>query len=285
MAPPSILAGCELLERIASGARSLIFRSRELATGRIVAVKYVAIDNKNDYKYLRHIRNEYKILRAIQDKLDHFPPSGIVKAYRFVKKGLFRARKERALVMEYIDGVDLGRENRYPLGQIVDILTQVATSICALHAHGFIHGDIKPENIIVSYDGHATLIDFGFACRAGTIAKSIRGTRDYLAPEQLNKSYLSKKTDLYNFGATMYFLLTGRHVPAMIPPAGNNAHFIAQRKVRPRSLRQIREDIPTDLDEIVLRCVEKEPINRPYGMEAVLTTLSEVRERFVAITP
>jgi len=285
MAPPSILAGCELLERIASGARSLIFRSREIATGRIVAVKYVAIDNKNDYKYLRHIRNEYKTLTAIQDNPDHSPPPGIVRVRRFFKKGLFRSRKERAIVMDYIDGVDLGRESRYPLGQIVDILTQVAASIRSIHAHGFIHGDIKPENIIVSYDGRTTLVDFGFACRDGTIAKSIRGTRDYLAPEQLNKSYLSKKTDLYNFGATMYFLLTGRHVPAMIPPVGNDAHFIAQRKARPSSLRLIRPDIPAALDALVLRCVEKEPINRPSGVEEVLATLSEVRKRFVATTP
>lgn len=280
MAPPSVLAGCELLERIASGARSLIYRAREISTGKIVAVKYLAITEKEDHKYLRHIGNEYKVLRAIQEGPDRTPPKGIVKAHRFVRTGFARSRKERVLVMQYVDGLDLRRENRYPLGQMVDIFTQVANGLSSLHRRTYIHGDIKPENIVVSHDGYATMVDFGFSCRTGTIATSIRGTRDYLAPEQLNKGLLSEKTDLYNFGATMYFLLTGRHIPAMIPALGDNSHFIVQCKAKPAPLRSLREAIPAELDEIVTRCIEKEPIARPSCVEEVLTTLSEVQSKF-----
>lgn len=281
MAPPSVLAGCDLLERIASGARSLIYRARETSTGNIVALKYLAVDKPEDRKYLRHIHNEYKVLRALQEGPDRSPPRGIVKAYRFVRKGLMRSRKERVLVMQYVDGLDLRRENRFPLGQIVDLLTQIAQGLVALHKRGYIHGDIKPENIVVSHDGHATIVDFGFSCPTGSTARSIRGTRDYLAPEQLDKGYLSEKTDLYNFGATMYFLLTGRHVPAMIPALGDNSHFIAHRTTRPAPLRSLRQAIPGELDEIVSRCIEREPVARPSCAEEVLAVLSEVRARFI----
>lgn len=281
MASPSIVAGCRLIERIGAGAKSLIFRACELATGRIVAVKYLDLDNKEAKKYLRHIRNEYHVLRTLRNGSKRSPMEGIVKVYRLVRKGFMRSRKEYALVMQYVDGPDLRRENRYPLGQIVDILTQVAKAVSVIHNQGYIHGDLKPENIVISHDGHATIVDFGFACKAGTLATSIRGTRDYLAPEQLSKGYLTEKTDIYNFGASMYFLLTGRHIPAVVPAQDETALFISRSKAKAPPMRSFRPEVPAPLEAITMRCLEKEPIARPSCIEEVLATLSEVRSTFL----
>lgn len=280
MVSPASLAGCEILERIGVGAESAIYRARERVSQDIVALKHVVIDKQENEKYLRHIRNEYRVLRSLQDGPERTPPPGIVKAHRLLRKGLLRKRKERVLVMDYVDGPDLRREHRYPLGQTVDILTQVARAITALHRRGFIHGDLKPENIVVSHDGQATVVDFGFACAAGSAAGSIRGTRDYMAPEQLNKGRLTEKTDLYNFGASMYFLLTGRYVPAIVPPQGAT-HFLVQRKVKTPPPRSIKPGIPAALDALIMRCLEKEPIERPASMTEALDILSSVRDRFV----
>jgi eukaryotic-like serine/threonine-protein kinase len=280
MPPLTILADCEILERIGSGAASAIYRARERSDGSIVAIKYLVAEDKERQKTLRHVSNEYDILRLLHGDSNH-PPVGIVGVHRLVKKGgPFSRKKERILVMDYVDGLDLRRESRFPFGQIIDILTQVAKSLSYLHSRGYIHGDLKPENIMVDHEGKVTIIDFGFACKSGSMAESIRGTRDYMAPEQLNKGHLSEKTDLYNFGATMYFLLTGRHVPAMIPAQNDKALFIAHEDAHVASPRSLKPGIPIGLDAIVMRCIEKAPVARPSCIDEVLKILEETRDKY-----
>ena len=86
MPPQAHIRGYELLERIGSGAESAIYRARELSSGRIVAIKHVVADNAENEKYLRHVRNEYKVLRSLQDGAGA-PPKGIVRAYRLMNWG------------------------------------------------------------------------------------------------------------------------------------------------------------------------------------------------------
>ena len=119
--------------------------------------------------------------------------------------------------MQYIEGRDLKREGRYPTGQMVHILIGVCDALAALHRLKLIHGDMKPENIMVDSAGKPTVVDFGFSCKVGSRAESIKGTREYIAPEQVDGGQLTEKTDIYNFGASMYFLFAGRHLPAFIP--------------------------------------------------------------------
>jgi serine/threonine-protein kinase len=241
-----------------------------------VAIKDVTVDRREDYKYLGHIRNEFKILRSLQNGPDRSPPEGIVRVYDLLRWGFLRRRKECALVMEFVEGVDLKRERRYPLGQLVDIVTQVARALARVHAKGLIHGDVKPENILVSTSGKVTLVDFGFSCRAGSHLQSIRGTRDYMAPEQVDRGRVTEKTDIYNFGATMYYLFTGRFVPALIAQPGDEAHFIGSRDVDPHPLGTLNPSVPALLEEVVLRCVRKDPFERPSCIEEVQEILTEV---------
>lgn len=277
MPPQASIRGYELFERIGAGAESVIYRARQLSTGRIVAVKHVAVDTRDGYKYLRHARNEYKVLRRLTN--GDAPPGGVIRVYDLLTSGLLRRRKEHVLVMDYIEGLDLRRERRYPMGQMVDILTQVATSLAAIHVRGFIHGDLKPENIVVTPAGKPTLVDFGFSCRVGAKATSIRGTRDYMAPEQIDMDHLTVRTDLYNFGATMYYLFGGRHVPALIAPE-DAQHFITSRQVQTPPLRALNPSIPPTLDNVILKCVEKEIVARPSCIEEVREVLLDVGRRY-----
>jgi len=280
MSPQVRVPGYELMQPVGAGAASIIYRARELATGRIVAVKYVSVEGRENWKYLRHIRNEYRVLRALQDS-DGLPPEGIVRMYRFMRWGRFRRRKQRALVMEYLDGPDLRRERRYPPGQLVDILLKTARALSALHAKEIIHGDVKPENIIVSPKGRVVMVDFGFSCRVGFRAPSIRGTREYIAPEQVERAQLTERTDIYNFGATMYFLFTGRHVPALLPDPDDGL-FIGPRGARPEPPRSLNPDLPAALDKVIMRCLEKDPLGRPSCIEEVMDVLLKVRDQYVA---
>ena len=284
MAPRVHIAGYELLDRLGAGAESMIFRARHIASDRIVAIKHVSVEGRENEKYLRHALNEYRTLRALTTASASLSPNGIVKVYRLIRTPLLwrmRRRKRLSIVMQYVEGMDLRRERRYPIAQIIDIMLQVAKSLSQLHARGIIHGDLKPENIIVGPAGRATLVDFGFSCKAGSPATSIRGTRDYMAPEQVNMGHLSGKTDIYNFGATLYFLLTGRHVPALIPAVGDPSHFIASRDINPMSPRSLNENVPPVLAHIVLRCVKREVIERPACIEEVIDVLAEARSGFL----
>ena len=113
------------------------------------------------------------------------------------------------------------------------------------------------------------------------MATSIRGTRDYMAPEQVNMGHLTARTDIYNFGATMYFLLAGRHVPALIPAQGDNSHFIPANGLNTPAPRSINPRVPPILDQMVLRCVATEPIERPSCMDEVTDVLTELRSAFL----
>jgi len=280
MPPHAHIEGYQLLERIGSGAESAIYRARELSSGRTVAIKHVVVDKPENEKYLRHMRNEYKILRSLQDGAGA-PPKGIVRVYRLMKRGFLRRHREHMLILEYIHGPDMGKERRYPIGQMVNILTDVAGALGALHARGIIHADLKPDNIIVGPGGKPTLVDFGFSCKAGSRMESIRGTRDYMAPEQAERAALTEKTDIYNFGATMYFLFTGRHVPALIPAPGDSSHFLGSLAPRIPSVRSLNPAIPKKLDDMILQCLMKDTLARPSCIEQVGEALVEVGKRYL----
>ena len=276
------IRGYELLEPIGTGAESVIYRAREVSNGSIVAIKDVLVEDPEKLKYLRHVVSEYQTLRRLQNRETGTSPLGIVNVHRLIRSGFMRRKKRYALVMEYIQGYDLRRERRYPFGQIIDILAQVADSISALHSRNIVHGDLKPENIIVNPAGKATIVDFGFSCIAGSMARSIRGTRDYMAPEQVDMGHITEKTDIYNFGATMYFLLTERHVPALIPAAGDSSLFIASEFAGPKSPRSLNPNVPPHLSGMVLQCVKKESHERPSCIEEVKAVLGDVRKEYIA---
>ena len=263
----------------APAAERAIYQARELSSGRIVAVKHVVVDEVKNQKYLRHVRNEYEVLRSLQNGTGA-PPEGIVRVYRLMKLGFLRRHKEHMLIMEYIQGPDMRKERRYPLGQMLEILTGVVRAVAALHARGLIHGDLKPENIIVGPGGKPTLVDFGFSCKAGTRMESIRGTRDYMAPEQVERDRLTEKTDIYNFGAAMYFLFTGRYVPALIAAPGDRSHFIGPRNPHVTPVRSLNPAVPEELDEMILQCVKKDVLARPSCIEEVGEVLTRVRKGY-----
>jgi serine/threonine-protein kinase len=280
MPSPARIQGFEILERLGSGAESAIYRARELSSRRIVALKHVVVSTPENEKYLRHVRNEYKVLRYVQESSNGVPPPGIVQVYDLIRTGFLRRHKEHLLVMQYIEGRDLKREGRYSTGQMVHILIGVCDALAALHRLKLIHGDMKPENIMVDPAGKPTVVDFGFSCKAGSRAESIKGTREYIAPEQVYGGHLTEKTDIYNLGASMYFLFSGRHLAPLIPVPGDTSHFIGPGSEETPSLRSFNASIPWALEDIVQRCVRKDEIARPSCIEEVREALTELSKRY-----
>jgi serine/threonine-protein kinase len=196
----------------------------------------------------------------------------------------WQLRDEPFLVMPRLEGCTLRtllahRRREYGcliggakfLPQSVWLVRQVAAALAALHCRGWLHGDVKPENVLVSPPGHATLIDLGLArklgsreCQGGEV---LAGTLAYVSPESfLPASTLGGESDTYSLGAMLYELLTGQPLFDEADPTG--LALLHLRQV-PADVREAALDVPPELARFVMRMLAKEPLRRPAAEEVV----------------
>lgn len=269
-----ILKRYEIIAQIGVGARSAIYKVRSKKTRQIFAAKVVRANGPEDRKYLRHLDNEFEILKRLQGTGSPHP--NIVVAYSLHRGGLLRS-DYKYMIMEFVPGRNLVQEADYSAAQIMRIFIQVGEAIEYVHQCGFVHGDLKPENIVVDEAFHAKVVDFGFCCPMHTRLSSIRGTREYIAPEQVTGGLMTEKTDVYNFGATLYRVLTGRTVPQLLPGDANDREiFLVAGGARAEAVSDIRSDVPKGVSDIILACCEHRPEDRPRSMREVITGLAGV---------
>ena len=182
------------------------------------------------------------------------------------------------LVMPYLPGGTLrdrlDRERELPVGIALWIARQTAQGLLALHSAGYLHGDVKPANIFLSPEGHATLIDLGFAQspRDATtdVPRSIKGTINYLAPEaMLSSTSVDARSDFYSLGVTLFEMLSGNR-----PFAGDAAEVARQhRQAIPPDLREVSRGVPATVAEFVARLLAKQPIRRPASAHELVDHL------------
>src|SRR5437667_4495151 len=139
-------------------------------------------------------------------------------------------------------------------------------------AMGYVHCDIKPNNILRGEDGKVKIIDFGQSCRIGTIKERIQGTPDFIAPEQVARRPVTIQTDVFNLGATLYWCLTGKHIPTLytVNKKGENSFLVHDRITTPQ---QLNIKVPTALSNLVMDAISTSPSKRPEGMEPFITRL------------
>ncbi len=154
--------------------------------------------------------------------------------------------KELLLSMEYFEGKTLEDSPTLSLGDVLLVFRMVAGGLYAMHQQGYVHCDIKPNNILLSTTGSIKIIDLGQSCRIGTIKPRIQGTPDYIAPEQVRRKPLGPKTDIFNLGATMYWALTGKNVPTLIPK--KNSFGLPIHEVC-RAPHEIKKRIPLNISK------------------------------------
>jgi serine/threonine protein kinase len=154
---------------------------------------------------------------------------------------------------------------------LVLIFNQVAEALVHMHRRGVYHGDLKPSNIMVTKEGQVKLIDFGTACMKGQDKGRIQGTPQYIAPESVIEKVIDERTDIYNFGATMYRMFTGRYANSgNLPKPGD----VNKNKLAPPI--QLNPNIPGTLNETILSCLQTNPEKRPAGMFEVQHQLAAV---------
>ncbi len=251
---------------LGTGAGSTILQIADRSRGgQRFALKVVKRQDADDDIYIAQAQVEYEAAK----KLNH-PAIARIYDCRIKRSLLFKVTSVE-LLMEFVDGKTLDEIEAPTLGQLVLIFNQVAAGLVHMHRRGIYHGDLKPSNIMVTKDGQVKLIDFGTAWLKGEEKGRIQGTPHYMAPEQVTEKVVDERTDLYNFGATMYRMFTGRYAnPGSLPRTGENA------KARLVPPSQINANIPAALNDTILSCLHISPGRRPSGMNDVHHQLSAV---------
>ncbi|HEY7086701.1 MAG TPA: serine/threonine-protein kinase, partial [Tepidisphaeraceae bacterium] len=187
-------------------------------------------------------------------------------------KTLLLKVNEAFLVMELVDGKPLDVKPPTDLMDICDTFIQAAEGLRAMHQMGYAHCDIKPNNILRNDKGMVKIIDFGQSCKIGTVKERIQGTPDFIAPEQVARRPISVQTDVFNLGATLYWVLTGKHIPTLYTVSKKGEHsFLLDTRID--SPQDLNPKVPTAVSNLVLECVSTKPQKRPSDMDAVIQRL------------
>jgi eukaryotic-like serine/threonine-protein kinase len=256
---------------------------RELGRGGMATV-YLARDLRHD--------------RPVALKLLHSELAATLGPERFQREILLTARLDHPHIlpvldsgtaagqlwytMPYVRGESLRdrlrREGQLPIELVLEITRQVSSALDYAHREGVVHRDLKPENILLS-EGQARVADFGVAkaLTAGeeqlTEAGMAVGTPSYMSPEQATGSAVDARTDVYALGCVVYEMLAGD------PPFTGRAPYAllaAQATETPEPISQRRRSVPSPLAALLMRCLEKNPADRPQTAAALLAELSTI---------
>src|SRR5271157_5542847 len=238
-----------VVNELGAGAGSKIFLiSDKTAGGKRYALKIVRKQEPEDDIYIQQAKTEFEA----SQKLNH--PT-IAKIYDFRQRKSWFKVTGCELLMEYVDGKSLYEVEAPELGQLVLIFGKVASALAHMHRRGVFHGDMKPLNVMLSKSGQVKLIDFGTAWIRGQDKNRIQGTPQYMAPEQAVEKVVDEKTDIYNLGATMYRMFTGRYAQQGILKPGEDRKLVPPIKINPR--------IPAALNELIVASLALDPSKRP----------------------
>ncbi|MBS3734151.1 MAG: serine/threonine protein kinase [Phycisphaerae bacterium] len=255
--------GYEILEYLGSGARSTIWKIRQRDSGELRALKRVVKRHNADDRFITQALNEYEIA----GRLGH-PHLRAVHELRRIRRSL--RLREVHMIMEFCPGLTVQDNRPERVEAVVAIFEQVAAGLAHMNAAGFVHADTKPNNILVAPDGTAKIIDFGQSCSLGTVKQRVQGTPDYIAPEQVARRPLDGRTDVFNFGAALYWTLTGRPIPTTLPKDGA-LQFKDDLAATPAD--QLNPDVPHALSKLVDDCIAFEPAQRIASMKDVASRL------------
>jgi len=251
-----LLAGkYEVQAEIGRGGMGVVYRGFDQMLRRPVAIKVLPLEFSYDQQFVDRFRQEAITAAGLHH-------ANIVTIHDVGQEGTWRY-----IVMQLLEGVTLDQwllnRGPMPVAMAAQVVRQVGSALDYAHRQGIVHRDIKPSNIMISPDGHATVMDFGLV-RAGEGSKLTRsgmvvGTPEYMAPEQALGEAIDSRTDMYSVGVVIYRMLTGQ-----VPFVRSTSMATAYAHVHepPPSLRSLRPDLPKAVEAVVLKALAKRPADR-----------------------
>jgi len=262
-------SGYSVIKKLGDGARSQVYEVSRIDTGEFFALKRVLREAHEDCRFLDQAIKEYEV----SSRLDH---PCLRKSFELTRIRKLLKLVEVQVVMEYVDGISLDKRRPQRIDETVDLFLKVAEGLDAMHQDQWLHTDIKPNNILVTAEGKVKIIDYGQSCEIGFRKPRIQGTPDYIAPEQVERRHLTQQTDVFNFGATLYWALTGETYPTVITKKGRQDDpAVARRRAVPPP-QALNPDIPSALSKLVMECCLYEQSRRPRDMKEVISRLEVV---------
>jgi len=255
--------GYQVVQYLGSGARSTLWQIRDSQSNELFVLKRVVKRSQADMRYLEQAINEYEV----GCHLDH---DNIRRVISLRKIKHWMTLREVHLIMEYCEGTTVQDEPPQDILQTAEIFSQVASAMAYMNSRGYVHADMKPNNVVVSPLGPAKVIDLGQSCPIGTIKQRIQGTPDFIAPEQVRRGPLDARTDVFNFGATLYWALTGKPIVTALPKKGGT--LVVDMVVQ--TPQELNPRTPMPLSRLVMDCIETRPSRRPSSMSDVTSRLA-----------
>ena len=285
-----VLAGrYELEVPLGRGGTGEVWRGRDMATRRSVAIKLVELSQIDDPGMLAETIGRFRREATVVSGLRHPNIVAAVDAGRMANQ-LF-------MVMELAPGISLAQmmDERgargmglFPVPSVLRMAEQVCTGLAAAHGAGVVHRDIKPSNLMVTPQLGVKIIDFGIARLLAdnsprlTLRGHTVGTIAYMSPEQAQGHDVDGRADLYSLGCVLYQLLSGR------PPFFSTlpgALLMMQVMDRPTPLSVVRPDLPAELSDLVSDLMEKEPAARPANAAQVVSRIAAIEDKLGPAAP
>jgi tRNA A-37 threonylcarbamoyl transferase component Bud32 len=258
-------------ERIATGGMGAVYRAVDETLGRQVAVKALRRDLADDPTFLERFRREARAAAALSHP-------GVAAIYDYGE-----ADGQPFIVMELVEGENLAdwlaARGPLPWQEAFAIGERVAAALAAAHAHGLVHRDVKPANIMLGRDGRAKVTDFGIAqaAQAATLTRTgmVLGSANYVAPEQAKGGHVGPAADLYSLGCVLFEAVTGE-----TPYHGGSAVAIATQHVSAPvpDPREHRPDLPPAAAALIMRALRKQPDARFPTGTAMAAALAAARQ-------
>jgi predicted ATPase/serine/threonine protein kinase len=284
LAPDSCIGGFRIVRHLGRGGMGRVYEAEDLTLQRVVALKVLS-DAPASGGTARD-----RVLREAR------AASALAHPHIVTVHAVGQAEGRDFIVMEYVEGDTLRRtlaHGALPLRRTLSLAVGIADALAVAHAHGVVHGDIKPDNIILTADGQPKLFDFGLArhgaqpvveSSSSTLSNVDRawGTAGYVSPEQAGGCQGDYRSDQFSFGVLLYELLAGSRPFDGFSPARTLTNV---RQAAPPALSSLGIDHPAPLRWTIERCLAKDPADRFSSTKQLVDELVAIRDGLsVALT-